>query len=76
MFADPAINSAGKGLLYGNPGQLWTQIVAVLATLAYSAVATLVIFLIIKFTVGLRVDAEEETVGLDETSHGERAYNS
>ena len=76
VFADPAINSAGKGLLYGNPGQLWTQTVAVLATLAYSAVATLVIFLIIKFTVGLRVDAEEETVGLDETSHGERAYNS
>jgi ammonium transporter, Amt family len=76
VFADPAINEAGKGLLYGNPGQLWTQIVAVLATLAYSAVATLVIFLIIKFTVGLRVDADEETVGLDETSHGERAYNS
>lgn len=76
VFADPAINSAGKGLLYGNPGQLWTQTVAVLATLAYSAVATLVIFLIIKFTVGLRVDTDEETVGLDETSHGERAYNS
>jgi ammonium transporter, Amt family len=76
VFADPAINDAGKGLLYGNPGQLWTQIVAVLATLAYSAVATLVIFLIIKVTVGLRVDAEEETIGLDETSHGERAYNN
>jgi Amt family ammonium transporter len=76
VFADPAINDAGKGLLYGNPGQLWTQIVAVLATLAYSAVATLVIFLIIKFTVGLRVDSEEETIGLDETSHGERAYNN
>jgi len=76
VFADPAINSAGKGLLYGNPGQLWIQTVAVLATLAYSAVATLVIFMSIKFTVGLRVDAEEETIGLDETSHGERAYNS
>jgi Amt family ammonium transporter len=76
VFADPAINSAGKGLLYGNPGQLWIQTVAVLATLAYSAVATLVIFMIIKFTVGLRVDSEEETIGLDETSHGERAYNS
>jgi Amt family ammonium transporter len=76
VFADPAINEAGKGLLYGNPGQLWTQIVAVLATLAYSAVATLVIFMIIKFTVGLRVDSEEETIGLDETSHGERAYNN
>jgi ammonium transporter, Amt family len=76
VFADPAINEAGKGLLYGNPGQLWIQTVAVLATLAYSAIATLVIFLIIKVTVGLRVDAEEETIGLDETSHGERAYNS
>jgi len=75
VFADPAINEAGKGLLYGNPGQLWIQIVAVLATLAYSAVATLVIFLIIKFTVGLRVDTDDETIGLDETSHGERAYN-
>jgi ammonium transporter, Amt family len=76
VFADPAINSAGKGLLYGNPGQLWTQIVAVLATLAYSGVATAVIFLVIKLLVGLRVDTEEETIGLDETEHGERAYNS
>jgi Amt family ammonium transporter len=76
VFADPAINEAGKGLLYGNPGQLWIQIVAVLVTLAYSAVATLIIFLILKFTVGLRVDSEEETIGLDETSHGERAYNN
>jgi len=76
VFADPAINEAGKGLLYGNPGQLWIQTVAVLATLAYSAVATLVIFLLIKVTIGLRVDAEEETIGLDESEHGERAYNS
>jgi Amt family ammonium transporter len=75
VFADPAINSAGKGLLYGNPGQLWTQTVAVLATVAYSAVATAVIFLVIKLIVGLRVDAEEETVGLDESQQGERAYN-
>jgi Amt family ammonium transporter len=76
VFADPAINSAGKGLLYGNPGQLWTQIIAVLATLAYSGIVTAIIFLVIKAVVGLRVDAEEETVGLDESQHGERAYNS
>jgi len=76
VFADPAINEAGKGMLYGNPGQVWTQTVAVLATLAYSAVATAIIFFIIKAVVGLRVDAEEETVGLDESQHGERAYNS
>jgi Amt family ammonium transporter len=76
VFADPAINSAGKGLLYGNPGQLWTQILAVGATIVYSGVMTFIIFMIIKVTVGLRVGAEEETIGLDESEHGERAYNS
>jgi Amt family ammonium transporter len=75
VFADPAINEAGKGLLYGNPGQLWTQLIAVLVTLVYSGVMTFVIFMIIKLVVGLRVDAEDETVGLDESQHGERAYN-
>jgi len=75
VFADPAINEAGRGLLYGNPGQLWTQIVAVGATILYSGVMTFIIFMIIKVVVGLRVDAEEESVGLDESQHGERAYN-
>ena len=76
VFADPAINEAGKGLLYGNPRQLWMQLVAVGATLAYSAVMTFVIFMVIKAVVGLRVEPEDETVGLDESQHGERAYNS
>ncbi len=76
VFADPSINEAGKGLLYGNPKQLWIQIEAVGATVVYSAVATAVIFFIIKVLVGLRVDSEEELVGLDESQHGERAYNS
>jgi Amt family ammonium transporter len=76
VFADPAINSAGKGLLYGNPGQLWTQFIAVAVTIAYSAIMTFVIFMIIKAVVGLRVGAEEETIGIDESEHGERAYNS
>ena len=76
VFADPAINEAGKGLLYGNPGQLWTQIVAVLVTVVYSGVMTFVIFMIIKAVVGLRVGSDEETIGLDESEHGERAYNS
>jgi Amt family ammonium transporter len=75
VFADPAINEAGKGLLYGNPGQLWTQIIASLITFVYSAVATAVIFMIIKYTVGLRVDEEDEFIGLDESQHGEKAYN-
>jgi Amt family ammonium transporter len=76
VFADPSVNELGKGLLYGNPGQLWTQTVAVLVTVAYSGIMTAVIFFIIKAIVGLRVDQESETIGLDETEHGERAYNS
>ncbi|MBF0329316.1 MAG: ammonium transporter [Nitrospirae bacterium] len=75
IFADPSINEAGKGLLYGNPGQLLTQLIAVGVTVVYTAVITFVIFMIIKATVGLRVDAEDEITGLDESQHGEKAYN-
>jgi Amt family ammonium transporter len=75
VFADPAINEAGKGLLYGNPGQLWTQFIAVAVTLAYSGVMTFIIFMIIKAVIGVRVEHEEEYVGLDESQHGEKAYN-
>jgi Amt family ammonium transporter len=75
VFADPAINEAGKGLLYGNPGQLLTQFIAVGATVVYTGTVTLVIFLIVKAVAGLRVDHEEEYNGLDESQHGEMAYN-
>jgi len=75
VFADPSINEAGKGLLYGNAGQLLTQIIAVGVTVIYSALATLVIFMIIKVIIGLRVDIEEEISGLDESQHGEKAYD-
>jgi Amt family ammonium transporter len=75
VFADPAINEAGRGLLYGNPGQLLTQFIAVGATVLYTGVVTFVIFLIVKAVVGLRVDEEAEYNGLDESQHGEMAYN-
>jgi Amt family ammonium transporter len=75
VFADPAVNELGKGLLYGNPGQLWIQTVASLATIAYSGIVTFIIFMILKATTGIRADAEEEMVGLDESQHGEKAYN-
>jgi len=75
VFADPAINEAGKGLLYGNPIQVWIQIKAVAVTLLYSGVMTFIIFKVIKAIVGIRVDGEDEYVGLDESQHGEKAYN-
>ena len=71
LFASKAINEGGdNGLFFGNPGQLWTQIVAVLATyelgrlLAGKGVAI----------VGLRVSAEDEVAGLDLSQHSETAY--
>jgi len=75
IFADPAINEAGKGLLYGNPGQLLTQLIAVIVTMLYSAVMTLIIFTLVKVIVGIRVDFEHEITGLDESQHGEKAYS-
>jgi Amt family ammonium transporter len=76
LFASKAINSGGAdGLFFGNPGQLWVQIVAVAATIIYSLVVTLVILYVIKAVMGLRVTEEEEVVGVDTSVHGEAGYN-
>jgi Amt family ammonium transporter len=74
IFADPGVNELGKGLLFGNPGQLLTQFIAVGVTITYSATVTFVIFMLLKVFVGLRVETEHEITGLDESQHGERAY--
>jgi Amt family ammonium transporter len=77
IFATTTINSAGfDGLLYGNPGQLLTQIIAVAIVVAYSAVVTFVILKVIDVTVGLRVSSDEEQAGLDSSQHGEAAYQA
>jgi Amt family ammonium transporter len=76
LFASKAINSAGAdGLFFGNPGQLWIQFVAVLASWVLAFVGTLVILKIIDWTMGLRVSDEEEQLGLDLSQHEERAYS-
>ncbi len=74
LFAAPFINSLGTGLFYGNPGQLWIQIIAVAAVAGYSLVATAIIGLIIKITMGLRVDERTEIEGLDTNLHEESGY--
>src|SRR5213078_2064074 len=75
LFASKAINEGGdNGLFFGNPGQLWTQIVAVLATYALAVVATWVILKVVDAVVGLRVSEEDEVAGLDLSQHSETAY--
>lgn len=55
--------------------QLVVQIKALAITVVWSAVATVIIVIIVKKTVGLRVSEECESVGLDSEEHGETAYN-
>ncbi|KTB48413.1 ammonium transporter [Dehalogenimonas alkenigignens] len=73
IFATAAIGGV-DGALSGNLGQLWNQIIAVGAVMAYSFIGTLVIGKILDKTMGLRVKELEEVVGLDLSQHGERAY--
>jgi len=75
IFATVAINSGAKdGLIYGNPGQLGIQAIAVAASIIYSAVMTFVILKLIDVFVGLRVPESEEVLGLDASQHREAAY--
>jgi len=75
LFADPAVNPAGAGLFFGNPKQLLIQLVSILATAVFTAIATLVlIYLTRALTGGLRVEEENERIGLDSAVHGERAF--
>jgi ammonium transporter, Amt family len=75
LFANPAITEGAAGLFYGNPGQLWTQIVSIVATAVFTAVGTLIVVFVTKaITGGLRVDGDEEIQGLDNSLHGERGF--
>ncbi len=75
LFASKAVNPAGAdGLFFGNPKQFVVQLIAVGITFAYSIVITVVIYKVIDMIIGMRVNEEEEAVGLDLTQHHERAY--
>mgnify|MGYP001827225684 FL=1 len=77
LFADPAVNSAGAGLFFGNPNQVTIQVISIVATALYTAVGTFVLALITKALTGgsLRVDPDSEVKGLDSSQHGERAFD-
>jgi len=74
LFANPAVNSAGKGLFFGNPGQFKIQILAVLATWVLAGVGTFIILKIVDMIMGLRVTEEQERMGLDLSQHNENGY--
>lgn len=75
LFASPLIQSAYSGAFAGNPKQLGIQLIAIAATILYSAVVTVILFKIVEKTLGIRATDEEEISGLDITQHNEIAYN-
>jgi Amt family ammonium transporter len=77
FFASKAVNEAGSnGLLYGNPGQLWNQVLGVGATMVMTVVGTAVILIFMKLFIHIRPNAAEEQLGIDVAEHGESAYNN
>jgi len=74
IFATAAVNSAGSGLIDGNGKQVLIQLAAIAVTIAFAFSITWFLAKLVDVTMGLRVTPEEETVGLDISQHGERAY--
>jgi Amt family ammonium transporter len=84
ILADPALGGQGwfdytvfpaVAGAYDMGAQVMTQIKAVLVTVVWTGVVSAVLFYIIKMVFGLRPTADDERQGLDQTSHGESAYN-
>jgi Amt family ammonium transporter len=78
FFANPDFFGAefSEGIFYGGGGGLLgEQALANGVTIVYSFVATYIIMLALKATIGIRVTDEEENMGLDSVEHGETAYN-
>jgi Amt family ammonium transporter len=83
VFAAPSLGGTGVYDYVANAanpdynivGQVWIQTQAVLTTIVWSAVVSLIAYKLIDLVIGLRVSEEEEREGLDISSHGETAYN-
>ncbi len=84
FFANAEVNPAiattfkANGLavsLAGSSHQFFNQLIGVLFTAVLSGVGTFIILKMVDAVIGLRVDQEEESIGLDLSQHGESAYN-
>jgi Amt family ammonium transporter len=71
----PGLGGVGyaEGVTMG--GQVTTQIIAVVVTLIWTGIVSVILYKVVDAVVGLRVSEEYEREGLDTTEHGERAYS-
>jgi Amt family ammonium transporter len=75
LWATKAVNGV-DGAFYGNPAQLGIQIKAVLLTMAYSFIVSVILLKIVDAVMGLRADEQSERIGLDLTDHRETGYTT
>ncbi len=76
VFAAKAWNGVADGLLLGNVRQFFVQLLAVLVTIVFSGAGTYVLLRLVSLVMPIKVDAEDEGLGLDVSQHGEEAYSS
>ncbi|MBO9711170.1 MAG: ammonium transporter, partial [Caulobacter sp.] len=62
--------------VYSLATQVMSQVKAVGVTIIWSAIASAIVFFVIKLIIGLKAAPESEEEGLDISEHGERAYHS
>jgi Amt family ammonium transporter len=75
LWANPAVNSLGKGVFYGKADQFMIQLKTVIGTAVYSIVATAILFFIVDKIIGMRAGSKDEELGLDLSQHGEEGYS-
>ena len=75
VFAFPALGGVWDPGEATMGGQVWVQIKSVIFTVVFTGVLTYVLLKLVDAVMGLRVSAEEESVGLDLSLHDERGYN-
>ena len=83
VFAAPSLGGTGIYDYVANAvspdysigGQVWIQLQAVITTIVWSGVVSLIAYKLVDIVIGLRVSEEEEREGLDISSHGETAYH-
>jgi ammonium transporter, Amt family len=75
LFASVAVNAAGaNGAFFGNTKQFFIQAGAVAVVAVYSFVVSFVMLKALEALMGLRVNADQESEGLDISQHGEAGY--
>ena len=74
IFAVSEVTGGPDGLIGGSADLLWRQIVGILAALGWSFVLSAILFVLVQRLMPLRVSEQEEMIGLDRSTHNERAY--